>query len=154
MNPTDKISDHFTFGELVVSRRGVANEPGDAEIKALRLLAANVLEPVRAALGVPLRVNSGFRSPALNEAAHGSPTSQHMKGEAADVVPVGLDPEVAMRKIAGMVRESGLPVDQAILYRGGKFLHLSFTATRAPRRQLLVTDARGGAGGPYAPYKA
>ncbi len=35
--------------------------------------------------GVPITVSSGYRSPDLNRAIGGSPTSQHCKGEAIDI---------------------------------------------------------------------
>ena len=160
------ISDHFSLAELTVTTRPDAddadgdgnrsepmpNEPGAAELKALRLLAANVLEPVRAGLGVPLKVTSGFRSRALNTAIKGSKSSQHMAGEAADVRPLGMDVETAFRKIAAMIREGNLPADQAIVYEKGSFIHLSFTASRPPRRQVLRSLAASGSAGPYEPY--
>lgn len=165
MNPADKLSDHFTLGELTVTTRPDAddadgdgnrsepmpNEPGAAEIKALRLLCVNVLEPVRAALGVPLRVNSGFRSRALNTAIKGAKGSQHMKGEAADVRPIDMDVETAFRKIAAMIREGRLPADQAIVYKKGNFIHLSHSAA-GNRREVLRSLAASGSGGPYEPY--
>ena len=41
------------------------------------------LQPVRNEFG-PIRINSGYRSPALNKAVGGSKTSQHCSGQAAD----------------------------------------------------------------------
>jgi zinc D-Ala-D-Ala carboxypeptidase len=160
----DRISDHFTRAELTVTTRPddadadgdgnrsepMPNAPGDAETKALRLLAVNVLEPVRAALGVPLKVTSGFRSKALNTAIKGAKHSQHMAGEAADVRPLGMSVEQAFRKIAAMIREGNLPADQAIVYGKGNFIHLSHTPT--PRREVLRSLAASGSQGPYEPY--
>ena len=165
MNPNDKLSPHFTIAELTVTTRPdtgdadgdgntsetVPNVPGDAEIKALRLLAVNVLEPVRAALGVPLEVTSGYRSRALNTAIKGAKNSQHMKGEAADVRPIGMSIEAAFRKVAALVKSGALPVDQAIVYGKGNFIHLSFSATSA-KREVLRSLAASGSGGPYEPY--
>jgi hypothetical protein len=135
------VSAHFTVLEL---HADVA--PASAVVALVRLTDA-VLEPVRALLGVPLHVNSGFRTPEENARVHGSPTSQHMVGEAADVVPVGMSAEEAMRRIVA----SSIPFDQAIIYASG-FLHLSYTVTRANRRQALRSAAMGGSGGPYTPY--
>lgn len=88
MNPDDKLTDHFTFGELTVtSHLGLQEEnrrEAQAFLPALQATAA-LLERLRAYLGAPIRVHSGFRCPALNGALAGSaPKSQHMLGQAAD----------------------------------------------------------------------
>ena len=148
------LSPHFTLEELTRTSSGLPNVPGLEARDHLVTLCTRVLEPVREILGVPLRVNSGYRSPQVNAAAHGSPSSQHMLGEAADVVPVGLDVETAMAKIAEAVRAGRISVDQAIVYPLGGFLHLSYSSTRAQRGQLLRSAAAGGSGGPYSPWVA
>lgn len=146
-----RISEHFTREELTRTGRDLPNSPSAGELEALADLCARVLEPVRAALGVPLRVTSGYRSPAVNAAIGGARASQHLRGEAADLIPVGLDPEEAMRRIATLAPQ--IPLGQAILYRSG-FLHLSIDRRGTPRRQLLRSDAAGGSGGPYRPWEA
>ena len=108
---------------------------------------------MRDLLGVPLRVNSGYRSAAVNRIIGGSKTSQHMQGLAADVVPVGMDAEEAMQMIAAEVRAGRLPrLGQAIIYASG-FIHLSLDAEK-PRQQLLRSASRGGSGGPYTAYSS
>ena len=97
-------------------------------------------------LGVPLRVTSGFRSSAVNQAIKGAAGSQHMRGEAADIVPVGMDVETAMGRIVA----ARLPVDQLIVYPRGGFLHVSHAAQRVQRNELLRSAAPGGSGGPYS----
>ncbi len=52
----------------------------------LEVLVRYVLDPLRWALGAPVTITSGYRTRAVNEAVSGSPTSQHMLGEAADVM--------------------------------------------------------------------
>jgi|694.fasta_scaffold02225_7 hypothetical protein len=165
MNPSDKVSPNFTLAELTVTTRPdagdadgdgnthetIPNVPDAAAEKALRLLAVNVLEPVRAALGAPLKVTSGYRSRAVNAAIKGAKNSQHMKGEAADVCPLGMSIEVAFRKVAALVKSGALPVDQAIVYGKGGFMHLSHSATSG-KREVLRSLAASGSGGPYEPY--
>ena len=79
-----RLTKDFTLKELCVTKTGIHNEPNAIQIEALRELALNVLQPARDALGV-IRVTSGFRNPKVNAAIKGSRSSQHMKGEAADL---------------------------------------------------------------------
>ena len=80
----DKLSKHFTLEELTRTSAGIANQPSEQVIERLRLVCVNILEPVREHYGRPVMVHSGYRSPAVNIAVGGSPTSQHVKGEAVD----------------------------------------------------------------------
>lgn len=80
---------YFTIDELCKSatatRKGINNTPS-AEVKErLTLLIDNLLDPVREAWGKPIKVNSGYRSAALNRAVGGVSNSQHLRGEAADL---------------------------------------------------------------------
>ena len=50
-------------------------------ITALQNLCVRCLEPVRQQLGLPIKVNSGYRCPLLNQMVGGVSTSQHLKGE-------------------------------------------------------------------------
>ena len=81
------LSPHFTLHELIKSdtavRKGIDNNPDPIVLENLKLLASK-LEVVRAILGRPVRISSGYRSKALNEAIGGSKTSTHMSGLAAD----------------------------------------------------------------------
>lgn len=159
------LSPHFTLAELCTTSRldtldadkdgnraeRFPNVPGPVHVKRLRLLCVNVLEPIRLALGVPIRVSSGFRSKALNVAIKGAKGSQHCDGDAADCEPLGMDIEAAFRKVAAMIREGTLPADQAIIYLTGGFFHVSY-AGDAGRREVLRSAAASGSGGPYSPY--
>ena len=140
------LSPHFTLAELTRTSTGLANEPAPSQVAALTSLCLHVLEPIRALLGVPLRVTSGFRSSAVNAAIKGAAGSQHLKGEAVDFVPVGMDVETAMGRIVA----ARLPVDQLIVYPRGGFLHVSHAAQRVQRGELLRSAAPGGSGGPYS----
>lgn len=91
-----KLSPHFDLSELTVtSHTEVDNSPNDFEYNGivvhvqdnLRRLCTDFLEPMRAKFG-PLRINSGFRSKALNAVIPGSAKdSAHSYGCAADVHP-------------------------------------------------------------------
>ena len=141
-----QIGRFFSWAELTVSgaaaRLGLDNTPPPAVQPAMQRLVEVVLDPLRAALGRPVRVTSGYRAPTVNRAINGSPTSQHMLGEAADIKVEGVSAEA----LATAIVQLGLPVDQVIWYapeRGGH-VHVSFTDTRPNRRQALHAPAGGG----------
>jgi len=148
------LSPHFTFDELTRTGQTALQAPNRQEAQAcmgaLTALATTILEPIRAKFG-PIKVNSAFRGPAVNSAVGGSKTSQHMSGQAADIVVPGVALEVVF---AWIVKESGLPFGQAILEGpGGKvaWIHISLGEPYRPReksRQALTWD-----GSVYAPWK-
>lgn len=109
------LSPHFTLHELVASptglAHGLANLPSDEHVENLRALCENILEPLRARLDRPLHVNSGYRGPALNKLVGGQPDSQHLVGEAADIVA----PPFTTRRLRDAIVGLGLPFDQLIL---------------------------------------
>jgi zinc D-Ala-D-Ala carboxypeptidase len=83
MSSNDKVqlSDHFALWEFTTSqeaeRQHIDNTPSAEVISHLRTLCGQILEPARAALG-PLRISSGYRSPALNAAVGGSRNSDSL----------------------------------------------------------------------------
>ena len=84
-----KISDHITYAEAIHSntakRRGIDNTPSEIQVLSMKLLADKIFEPLRKFVGGPIKVNSFFRSVALNEAIGGVASSQHCKGQAIDI---------------------------------------------------------------------
>jgi nicotinamidase-related amidase len=84
-----QLSPNFSLAEMVKSetalRHDMDNTPGEAEIENLKRLAEKVLQPVRDHYGKGVKVNSGFRHPEVNAKVGGSKTSDHCKGQAADI---------------------------------------------------------------------
>ena len=82
-----RLSKNFTLQELIKSdtalRLNMDNTPTNEGIIKLRLLAANLLQPIRNELG-SIRITSGYRSPALSQAIGSSANSQHCRYEAVD----------------------------------------------------------------------
>ena len=154
-----RISKNFTLSELTSSntakRLGISNTPDKEGIHKLRLLAAELLQPLRNAVG-PLRVTSGYRSESLNKAIGGSfkldedgnyvALSQHCKCEAVDLQFVRRGSMDNMR-IFNAVVTLGLDFDQLILEFGGAsaekdsdnpdWVHISWKI-KDNRRQILV----------------
>ena len=79
----------FTISELIKSdtaiRMKVWNGADREQEDNLTALVSAVLDPAREAYGKAIRVTSGFRCERVNTAVKGSRTSQHLKGEAADI---------------------------------------------------------------------
>jgi len=88
-----RLSKHFTQAEFEKSqtaiRKGINNRMTAENIKNAKALCEHVLEPAREHFGLPIAINSGYRGDRLNRAIGGVNTSQHKKGEAADIELVG-----------------------------------------------------------------
>lgn len=82
---------YFTFKELIASnvtaKRKIDNIPSWTAVAHLQELTEKILEPLRAAWGSSIIVNSGYRCDALNKAVGGVSTSAHRLGYAADLFP-------------------------------------------------------------------
>ena len=89
-----QLTNNFSLAEMVKSetalRHDMDNTPGEAEIENLKRLAEKVLQPVRDHYGKGVKVNSGFRHPEVNAKVGGSKTSDHCKGQAADIEIPGI----------------------------------------------------------------
>ena len=106
--------------------------PKEAE-ENLRSLVEQVLDPLREAYGRPIHVNSGYRCPRLNRLVGGSPNSQHMRGEAADIRPV-VGNEADLPELARLLIDNG-KFDQLIIYP--TFIHVSWKRLGWNRRQII-----------------
>ena len=128
---------HFTISEMLKSDTAVKHKlwngaPQEAE-ENLRSLVEQVLDPLREAYGRPVHVNSGYRCPRLNRLVGGSPNSQHMRGEAADISPV-VGNEADLPELARLLIDNG-KFDQLILYP--TFIHVSWKRLGWNRRQII-----------------
>jgi zinc D-Ala-D-Ala carboxypeptidase len=126
------LSNHFA--KLEFEKDG---EMPDSCVLAYRSLCESILEPIRAHLGLPLRILSGYRSPAANAAAGGVSDSQHVATATACAADWWV-PTLDMRTAFDWIRlESGLAFDQLILEHGihNLIIHTSWSTT--PRRMAL-----------------
>ncbi len=137
------LTPHFTLSEMTRSstatRKGIPNTASADVQRALKLLCENVLEPVREHFGKPVRVTSGYRSPRLNTAIGGSPTSQHCLGEAADFTVEG---ESNLAVCQWIMRN--LEYDQLIREFGEDgWVHCSYSAHRLRNEELTAKKVGG-----------
>ncbi len=118
-----KLSEHFQLYEFtasqVATRHNIDNTPSDEVIDNLILLCTNVLERIREEFG-PVRITSGYRCPKLNKKVGGSLNSQHMKGEAADIIVPNVKPYDVSKWIS-----IHPPYDQVIL-EFNRWTHVSY----------------------------
>lgn len=121
-----QLSEHFHLSEFVRSQTanamGIDNVPPPEAVRRLHMLCLRVLEPVRKRIGAPLLVSSGYRCARLNQAIGGSPTSQHIKGEAVDIWTGAMDAADLHSLIIATVPE----FDQIYLHRKNNFVHVSY----------------------------
>ena len=144
MGRNEKLSPHFTLGELIKSetaeRKGIDNMPPDNLIPKLKRLCTEILEPVRLHYGKPFRPNSGYRSAELNNAIGGSSSSQHCKAEAVDIEVPG----VSNYDLAVWIKDN-IDFDQLILecYRRGEptsgWVHVSLKSEGEKNRLVALT---------------
>jgi len=146
-----QLSPNFSLNELVTSNTAIANRignmPSSYQTESLRHLAVNLLQPLRDGINMPIHVNSGFRSHQLNELIGGAESSQHMKGEAADLTCAD------NTQLFSYVRDN-LEFDQLIWEMGDEFepewVHVSLT--RGENRNQVLRAKRTNKGTKYEKF--
>lgn len=136
------ISKNFTLEELCASAtataKGIRNNPGQTDIINLCALVHKVLQPLRDAMGQPIKIGSGFRSLALNMAVGGVSNSQHMRGEAADLC---IDGDIQKGKRWFEWIKTHCEFDQLIWEKnpktGSYWVHVSYRADGKNRKQVI-----------------
>lgn len=143
------LTPHFTLEEMTTSeaaeRLGLDNTPGEQELSHLIALCEQILEPARLAIG-PLHISSGYRSPSVNKAVGGAPTSGHMLGHCADVIPINLDKIMFARWLRDNVK-----FDQIILEFGSEGHPAWIHVSNDPRYRGQVLRILKGTG--YQPFQ-
>ena len=136
---------YFTIKELTKSttaiKRHIDNSPSKEIERSLTALVEKVLDPLREAYGKPIIVTSGYRCPRLNAIVGSTPSSQHVKGEAADIKTIEDTPE-ENKKLFDLIVKLKLPFDQLINEHNYDWVHVSFGARH--RRQKLKAVRKNG----------
>jgi hypothetical protein len=127
-----KISKNFTLeemtgGQSIVNRLDI--------IGNIDYLVKEGLQKIRDRWGV-IKVTSGYRSLKHNKEIGGVPNSQHVKGEAADIIPLGADIAIVFDWII-----NNLEYDQVILETklGAEWIHISMKK-EDNRKQALIAN--------------
>jgi uncharacterized protein YcbK (DUF882 family) len=145
------LSKNFTLSELTKSqtalRQGLDNTPDESVIANLKVLAENVLQPIRDHYGKPVTVTSGYRSMAVNAAVggvQGAKPSDHTRGMAADIEIAG----VPNHELAEWIAQN-LPFTQVILefYTRGVpdsgWVHVSYDSANLKKQTLTAVKENG-----------
>jgi zinc D-Ala-D-Ala carboxypeptidase len=138
-----KLTSHFHLEEFLVSetarRKGLSiPHPPPMILENLTLLARYCLEPLRLAVRKPVVIISGWRPEWLNKLVGGSANSQHMHGEAADIIIPGLSTLQVCHKIIELEQAGSLRFDQLIHeFPPNGWVHVSFS-TETTRRNVLT----------------
>ena len=140
---------YFELSEFICSgtakKKGIDNTPTFEIVEHLDELVDKVLDPLRAAYGMPIKVSSGYRCPALNKAVGGAATSVHMIGFAADLQVSG-----SFNKFRDFVvawfRNTGTKFDQLLLESskktGTQWIHVGLYNNAGQQRgQIKVMEA-------------
>jgi hypothetical protein len=128
-----QLSEHFTLDEFTTSktaiRQGIDNTPDAKARLRLAYLCQSILEQIRQRIGYPIVITSGYRSPELNKAVGGAKNSQHMTGDAADIICNHTTMRHLWQTIELMVRNGEILVGQ-LIWEGGdasapSWIHIS-----------------------------
>ena len=149
-----QISENFTLKELLKSetalRRGIKNEITNQEhLRSLIVITHLIAQSIRDKFG-PVRINSAYRSPELNEAVNGSEKSQHCKGEALDLEVMGTSNLEVAQWIVNELdfdqiilegwNEEGLAVDSPEYDINAGWIHVSYNPVGPQRGNVLRTS--------------
>jgi hypothetical protein len=139
----EKLSNHISWKEATNSntatRKGISNEPSPDQVGNMIELAVKVFEPLREWVGQAIRINSMFRSEALNTAIGGSSTSQHCANNGA---AMDIDDDYCEKTNAEMFNwiKDNLDFDQMIWEFGTTdnpdWVHVSYKS-EGNRKQIL-----------------
>ena len=130
-----KLSAHFNLDEFVRSntatKHGIDNTPPPDVVRRIWSTAGH-MEMIRALLGKPILISSGYRCAELNKAVGGVANSAHMSGYAVDFTcpDYGSPYKVAME----LANSPSISFDQLIQER--TWVHISFDPKM--RRELLT----------------
>lgn len=120
-----KLTKNFDLQEFASKDGAVFPE---RVIENLKRLAEN-LQKIRDIIGVPISINSGYRSPAHNKKVGGAKNSQHLTGMAADIVVKGYSPRSVFEIVEDLQNEG--VIELGGLHAYNSFTHVDIRGTKA-----------------------
>jgi len=145
----NKISKHISYKEATFSqtatRKSIDNTPSADVIERMKAVAENIFEPLRAHVGGPIKINSFYRSIALNVAIGGAKSSQHTRGEAIDIDDTF--GHMSNKEMFAFIKDE-LDFDQLIWEFGDDenpaWVHVSYASPKNNRRRILKAERKNG----------
>lgn len=141
------ISKNFSWAEFEhtspahakrLEQLGVRNAIDTVEKRdSILALVNKLLQPLRDLYGKTMTINSGYRCAELNALVGGVASSQHCKGEAADIATGSQTESWRMARLAKTTPEIFREIDQMILYP--TFIHFSHRL-KGPQRNQIIYD--------------
>ena len=120
------MTEHFKLNEFIKSdvaaKNGIDNTPSKEVIDNISELAV-LLEKIRRKWNSPLIITSGYRCEKLNKLIGGAKNSQHLKGQAADII--SKDNKELFKLIMQMVYNGEITIGQLIDEKNYRWLHIS-----------------------------
>lgn len=115
-----KVGSYRSMGDVPEGSRKI--------VEKLSKLCQSVLEVVRAKVGKPVTILSGFRCPRWNAKVGGVQRSRHMSGEASDIFIQGADLKSVFEWACANIKAVG----GAEFYEVQRFIHLDIRAKAKP----------------------
>ena len=139
---------YYELNEFVRSetakKNGIDNTPSFEVVSHLDKFVDVVLDPLRAAWGSAIWVNSGFRCELLNKLVGGSPTSVHKIGWAVDLTPVNGKFDDFVKFVVEWFKKTGTKFDQILIEsdkKGNRWLHIGLYNNAGQQRgQIKVMN--------------
>ena len=157
INKSMKLSEHFTLGELCKTKHVTedGNIPSHVSIENLKRICENWLEDLRYSYNTlyclepgedyetsknvePIIINSGYRSPAVNQLAGGAKTSNHLSGCAVDIRCVGKEQMIRYASILLDIADgTKQDYDELLLEQHGNICWLHFAVRPKDNRRRI-----------------
>lgn len=148
------LTQNFTLEELIKSdtanKYKIDNSPDEKIIKNLKLLCENILQPIRDRYAKPITVTSGYRCDKLNKKVGGVKTSQHLNGEAADLIcddkrklnstdyNIRKENECLFLIIQDMIKKGEIKVRQLINENNFSWIHVSLPTNKLKNQIIKI----------------
>lgn len=136
-----KLTQHFTLEELTHSdyavANGINNSANQIVQENLMMLCTLILEPLRASIGEPIIINSGYRNAAVNAGVGGVKTSHHLLGLAADI---NFKNEAQLKQMVAALKKN-THLDLALIEhsKSSSWLHVQLPLKNHPPRRRIST---------------
>lgn len=111
------VTPHFKFSEFACKDGTAVPQHLYYNIRML----AGCLEVLRGHFQLPIKINSGYRTPSYNKKVGGALASQHLSANAVDISIIGVTPLLIFQTINNFIGKGLLPKGYVILYNS--FVH-------------------------------